>query len=639
MKRVVLIFLIYLPLSAGYRWIKDAEVGIRVPIILKSPSDHYTQMFKIPFINMIGPGESVVRIKYHILTRGTIPAASLKVSINYHTISNFYVKDTIGYLIAPFSSTWLSKYNRLEFFLTANGVKTVKDLIELDSIWIKARVSGSKSDIFRGINEFVEESHGSIYLIYPDGKNVKTLSAIALFSQAIGFLFGDSVKLSVTQNPVTVDVGGIVVIGTPMEQPYLTGLMDRLRESTGLVIIRGGRGKLIWKSLEGENLSRHDGVLIFLYNNTGLPVIIISGNDPSGVRKALSALFSHNYRNNKSYTVVNRVGDDFFKAKWVAPPTGDFSFKSLGWKDITLRGSEKDTVLRINFLPGTHFSPSSNRIILRFKTNKYIDAFSSKVAVYFNDKGIGQFSIDQMKHDIELRIPSNIIGTENRLRISARLKGVTHDIIPYIEISNNSHVEIKRDWNVSLPDLKYLSHLAFPFGATYNKLKTAIVLDHMNPERFYLAIIFSRFIGLNGVINGELLLSTADSSQKYAANRNLVLIGHDFDIVSPADSSAYIEELVYPAKGTYRTFLILHAVDKQQINRIASIFKSGKTSIFLTGARINLSRADNKYVEPLSKIRLDSSSGSHFDYLKIAIFSLAAAILLLIIIRIWRAFA
>ncbi len=638
MKRLIFAFLITLPLMAGSRWIKDAEVGIRVPVILKSPLDRYTQMFRIPFINMIGPGEAVLRIKYRILIRENLPLLNLKVSLNYHVVSNFNVKDSSGYLIAPFSSTWLSKYNRLEFSLNSEGINTVRDLIELDSIWIKARVTGSKSDIFKNLNEFIEESHGRVYLIYPDSKNVKILTSMSLFSQAIGFLYGDSVKISVTPNPATIEEGGVAIIGTPMDQPYLTGLMDKLRELAGLTIVRGGRGKLIWKSLRGENISGNDGLLVFLYNNMGLPIIIVSGSNPNGVRKALSALFSGNYPKNRNYSILKGHTNDFFKMKWVAPPQGDFTFGNLGWDDIILKGFEVDTILRINFLPGTHFSPSSNRIILKFKPNKYLDTFSSKVDVYFNENEIGEYTIEQLSHDVILDIPSNLLREENKLRINAKLKGLTRDIEPYIKISNDSRIEIKRAWNASLPNLKYLPHLAFPFGATYGELKTAIVLDHMNLDRFYLAMIFSRFIGLTGVINGDLILSTADSSQKFASNRNLVLIGYDFDIVSPADSSTYIEELVYPSKSVYRTFLILHGVDGQQIRKIASIFESKEPTAFLAGARINLSSSENKYIEPLSKINLESSGGAQFDYLKIAILAFASIFILFVIVKIWRAF-
>lgn len=640
MNRLLFIFLISLPLTADYRWIKDAEIGIYVPIILKSPSDRYTQMFKIPFINMIGPGESILRIKYRILQKKKNLMTFLKVSLNYHVISSFQVKDSSRYLVAPFSSTWLTRYNRLEFSLTSEGINTVRDLIELDSIWIKARVTGgSKPDIFRNLREFMEESHGEIYVLYPDGRNVKILSSISLFSQVIGFLYGDSVALSVTSNPAMIEEGGIVIIGTPMEQPYLIGLLDKLRELSGLIIVRNNRRKLVWKSLKGENISENDGVLVFLYNNAGLPVIVISGNSPSGVRKALSALFQGDFKKDKNFTLIKRHTKDFFKRKLVAPPKGNFCFKNLGWDDITLKGSTVDTTLKINFLPGTHFSPSSNRIILKFKTNKYLDTFSSKVFIYFNDDELGQYSIEQLEHDVVLDIPSNLIGVENILKITAKLKGLTHDIKPYIKISSDSKVEIKRAWNVSLPNLKYLSHLAFPFGATYGKLKTAIVLDHMNLDRFYLAVIFSRFIGLTGIVNGDLILSTADSSQKFASNRNLVLIGHEFDIVSPADSSTYIEELIYPTKKTYRTFLILHGVSRQQIHRIASIFRSKKAIVFLSGARVNLSNTENKYIEPLSKIKIDDTKGASQNYLKIVALVFVGVILLIVILRIWRAFA
>ncbi len=638
MKRFLFAFLIILPLMAGYRWIKDAEVGIRVPVILKSPSDRYTQMFRIPFINMIGPGEAVLRIKYRVLTRENTFPLNLKVSLNYHVISNFKVKDTTGYLMAPFSSTWLSKYNRLEFFLNSEGINTVRDLIELDSIWVKARVTGSKSDIFKNLDEFIEESHGKVYLIYPDSKNIKLLTSMSLFSQAIGFLYGDSVKISVTANPATIDEGGVVIIGTPMDQPYLTGLVDKLRESAGLTIVRDGRGKLIWKSIKGENISGNNGLLVFLYNNRGLPVIIVSSNSPNGVKKALSALVSEHYSKIRNYSILKGQTGDFFKMKWVAPPQGNFTFGDLGWDDIVLKGFEVDTTLRINFLPGTHFSPSSNRIILKFKPNKYLDTFSSNVIVYFNKNEIGRYTIEQLSQDVILDIPSNLLREENELIITAKLKGLTPDVEPYIKINNDSRIEIKRTWNASLPDLKHLTHFAFPFGATYGRLKTAIVLDHMSLDRFYLAIIFSRFIGLTGVINGDLILSTADSSQKLASNRNLVLIGHDFDIVSPADSSTYIEELVYPSKSVYRTFLILHGVDREQIQRIASIFKSKQSAAFLVGTKINLSSSENKYIEPLSKINLSSSGGAPFDYLTLVILAFASILVIFVIIKIWRAF-
>ncbi len=602
MKRLLFFLLLILPLLAKFRWIRAAEIGIKVPVVLRSPSDYSDQIFKIPFADYLKPGESVLKIHYQILD--TIARRFfLKVSLNYHTLHSSLISDTSNYLNLTFPTTWLGKYNRLEFFLDGPIDYGVKNTIEIDSIAIGADVE-RRNIQFSSISKFVELSSGKLYLVAPEKASVKTLSALSLFSQVMGFLYGDSVYVVLETNPAGVKSGGIVVIGTPEEQPYISEILGKIRQDAGMNIARGYKGKFIWQTIGGKKINKKAGVLIFVTNNLGVPVLIISSATPDGIRKGLSTLMDNSFEAQNGHAIIYGTENIFLNQKWVAPPEGKFKLSDLKWNDILLKGERADTTIKINFLPGTKFYPQSGHVKLSFVTDKILDPFTSKFSVFFNGHALGTYYFSQVKNGLDLKIPGEFLQLRNNLNIKVELRSVAHDIKPHVFMSNKSAFDIKRTWSVTLPDLKYLKYMAFPVGATYKNLKTAIVMDHYTPEKLKLAVNFSRFIGLSGTINSTLVLSTADSTKKNAKGRNLVLIGHDFDILSPADSSLYIEELIYPQGKTFRTFLVLHCVDEDQIEKLSDLFQTFEGISALSGQRVNFSDSGVKYIEPVKKFRL-----------------------------------
>ncbi len=627
------IFLLLIPglMFSHYRWVKDQEVGIRTPLVLKSPYDYHKQVFRIPFTERIGLSDAKVRIKYRLLRSGVY---NLEIKLNYHQLFDVETSDTGAYLERVIPSTWLTRYNTLEFNLS--GPQRVGDAIEIDSIWFWVDIRNRKE--FFNLGEFVEASEGVVNLIFPDKKNVKTLSSITLFSQAVGFYFGKRTSLRVSSDAPGIRQGGIVVIGTPDEQPYISEIQNRIKNLTGLTVIRGYRDRLVWRTLKGEPVGKNDGVVIFLFNDRGIPVIIASGSTPEGVWKSVAALISEDFVVEGNYRIV-RSETGFIHRKWVAPPEGDFSLSDLSWQGILLQGTEVDTVLRINFLPGTKFAPGGHKLHLDFSVDRLLDVYTSSIKLYINDHFLGKYSIAQVEKGLDVQLRD--LRTRNFLRIKAKLRGVTQKVKPSLFINNSSKFHIPRSWSVKLPDLAYLRQLAFPFGASYRGLKPAIIIDRMEIKKFELGVIFSRFIGLSGVLNPSLIFATSDSAKKRARNRNLILIGHEYDLLSPADSSLYIEEIIYPSRRIFRTFLILHCVNAGQINHLVNLFNDPENLVVLSGARVNFIPTGIKVISPLSQREITHSKTP--DFLFDPLFWILSAIVLIFIltkiVRILRASA
>ncbi len=627
------VYLLFIPglIFSHPRWVKDQEVGIKVPLVLKTPYDYHKQVFRLPYAERIGLSNARVRMIYKNLRYGTY---NLEVKLNYHILFKTQISDTGGVIEREIPPTWLTKYNTLEFNLS--GTQSVGDALEIDSIWFLVDIKNREE--FSNFSDFVEISEGIINIIFPEGKNVKTLSSLALFAQATGFFFGKTASIRVSSDAPGIRSGGIVVIGTPDEQPYISEIQSRIKELTGLSIARGYKDRLVWKSLRGESIGKNDGVVVFLFNDRGIPVIIASGNKPEGVWKSVTALVSENFSVEKNYRIIEEESE-FIQRKWVAPPEGDFSLADLSWPGILLLGTEVDTVMRLNFLPGTKFAPGGHRLHIDFNVDRFLDVYTSSIKLFFNGRFLGKYSIAQVEKglDVELRD----LTTRNYLQIKAKLRGITQNVTPSLFISNSSKFHVPRSWSVKLPDLAYLRHLAFPFGATYKNIKPAIIIDQMEIKRFELGIMFSRFIGLSGVLNPALIFATSDSAKKRAKNRNLVLIGHEYDLLSPADSSLYVEEIIYPGKRLFRTFLILHCVNTEQINHLINLFSRPERLEVLSGARVNFVPSGVKVISPLSQREITHSSIPDFIYNPIILFIVAVVLVIFIIkiVRILRASA
>ncbi len=624
--RWVYFFLIPGIIFSHFRWVKDQEVGIRMPILLKAPYDYHKQVFRIPFFERIGLSEARIRLKYRTIRQETY---TLEIRFNYHSLFKVLISDTAGLLERKIPPTWLGRYNTLEINLS--GAEGVGDAVEIDSLWLWVDIRKRRE--FLTLREFVSVSEGVVNIVFPEEKNVKTLSAVALFSQAMGFYFDKSV-VRVSSNAPGIKRGGIVVIGTPEEQPYISELQSRIKDLTGLTIVRGYKDRLVWKSLKDESVGRKDGVIVFLFNDSGIPVIVASGSTPEGVWKAVTALVSEGFVI-ENYRVIHDEWSGFVQRKWVAPPEGDFSFRDLSWQGILLRGEEVDTVLKLNFLPGTKFAPDGHKMHFNFSVDRFVDAYTSTIKLYINDHLLGRFNVAQVKKglDVELRH----LKLRNYIRIKAKLRGITQKTVPYIYIENSSRFHIPRSWSVKLPDLEYLKHLAFPFGATYRGIKPAIIIDRMDIKKFELGVVFSRFIGLSGIVNSSLIFATSDSARD--RKRNLVLIGHEYELLSPADSSLYIEEIVYPSRRVPRTFLILHCVNGDQARFLINLFSKPERLSLLAGERVTFSTTGFKVSTPLSQREIRPLGPTVFNPVYWIIAGAVLMLVLIIIFRILRASA
>jgi hypothetical protein len=280
----------------------------------------------------------------------------------------------------------------------------------------------------------------------------------------------------------------LAVIGTPAEQSVLKSLKLPFAIADNK-ILDGNK-----KPFPGDV-----GILMLATApNTGVPVLVATGNSPEGVANAVQFLVQPENREIGTGRAI--IVNDLATLppppvrQWTRylPEENSFKLAALKttdnkpFKDTTVRGSAAAPVeFDFRALPDDRFERGSSMNLL-YSYSPQVNPRTSAVDVAIDGVGIGGKRLDSVdggnRENLKVNLPENLIKPNSKIQVSFRLSprdpakcGVSTDQQLWGTVHSDTSFDLKRTISVQLPDLKLLTN-GFPFAAPQDLSSTAIVL-------------------------------------------------------------------------------------------------------------------------------------------------------------------
>jgi hypothetical protein len=332
----------------------------------------------------------------------------------------------------------------------------------------------------------------------------------------------------------------LVVIGTPAEQPSLTDLSLPFKLANN-------------KVLDGNGNPLPNGVGVLMLTTTqdeATPVLVATGNDQTGVLKAVQALVQPTDRQlltgqavlvNEVAEVESPAADDwpgYLPANANRLLLSDLEV-SPNWmfQDITVNGVPVPPPVEIPLrtLPDEQYLRGS-KFTLNYSYGPNIDPRRSSVSVMLNGQGIGGERLkfvdggsDSVTVDLppELMTPNTTLGvqlyTYPRNAINC---GEIPDQTTWGRVHGDSSFNLNHNSMVNLPDLKLLQ-TGYPLTAPQDMSQTAFVLPNQPTREDILTMlqVSNRLGGVSRSQSIKLDVYRRDGLPDSAQQKNLVGIG------------------------------------------------------------------------------------------------------------------
>ena len=336
----------------------------------------------------------------------------------------------------------------------------------------------------------------------------------------------------------------LVIIGTPSEQPALADL-NLPRKIAGSQILDANKNPI----------PEDTGVLILTTTKKGaVPVLIATGNGPTGVAKATQFLAQPSSRRmgTGQVVLVRRLEDAPTPGErdWprFLPESNQFQLSDIktqfngdAFRDVTVRGSAAPAV-EIDFraLPDDRFIRGSSMNLV-YSYSSQMNPRTSAVEVLLDGVFIGGARLDsdqgEMRKNLKVDLPAKLVKPDSKLQVFFRMNpkepfDKANCISPSDQqltatVHADTGFDLKRENSVQLPDLKLMQY-GFPFAAPQDLSKTAIVLPpDPNAKDVLTMLAFSERLGrLSRADSVKLDVYTSDTlPPEVRRNEHLVGIG------------------------------------------------------------------------------------------------------------------
>ncbi|MBW4470401.1 MAG: cellulose biosynthesis cyclic di-GMP-binding regulatory protein BcsB [Stenomitos rutilans HA7619-LM2] len=301
----------------------------------------------------------------------------------------------------------------------------------------------------------------------------------------------------------------LIILGTPAEQPFLKDLKLPFAIS-GNAIIDG-----VKTVLPGDV----GVVMLATTPKGGNPVLVVTGNGPDGIAKAVQYLVQpQNRRISAGQAILVDNLDDVPTPparQWerALPEANEFKLSDLKgldqepFQDTTVRGSSAPPIdVDFHALPDDHFTRGSSMELV-YGYGPQVNPRTSTVEVLLDGVAIGGKRLTSdtgaTRESLNVNLPETLITPTSKLaiafRLSAREQGqcgvVTDQQLWGTVHANDTRFKLKRDQSVQLPDLKLLQ-VGYPFAAPQDLSGTAIVVPDSPSETELLTMLaFSERLG------------------------------------------------------------------------------------------------------------------------------------------------
>ncbi|MES1023797.1 cellulose biosynthesis cyclic di-GMP-binding regulatory protein BcsB [Gloeocapsa sp. BRSZ] len=359
-------------------------------------------------------------------------------------------------------------------------------------------------------DELSLDSNQIAYLL-PQQMSETWLTAAARFQTSLGrFAEFRPIDTSLVESIDAVEGQRLVIIGTPEEQPALRNL-DLPFAIAGNQVLDGNQ----------DPLPEDVGVLmVTTTQDSGVPVLVATGNGAEGVTKAVQALVQS--QNRKIATGQGMIVSQLTEAptpglrQWprYLPERDSFELKDVAtnnnqpFEDVTVRGSAAPPIeFDFRALPSDRFN-RGNSMTLRYSYGPQVNPRTSAVEVLLDGVFIGGERLTseqgEVRKTLNINLPENLITPTSKIQVAFRLHSKEppdkcSGIVADQQLSGTVHADtsfhLNRETSVQIPDLKLLQ-AGYPFTAPQDLSSTAIVLPDTPSETDLLTMLeFSERMG------------------------------------------------------------------------------------------------------------------------------------------------
>jgi cellulose synthase operon protein B len=294
--------------------------------------------------------------------------------------------------------------------------------------------------------------------------------------------------ISDTQSVVYND--GIIVIGTPAEQPILQQLDLPFALKNGQ-----------WLDGQGKPLPADTGLLMLTaMAGKGSPVLVVSGNQPEGLAKAVQALAQFSYRQLGTgqailvREVAARPALDPREWPGYLPMGNSFDLSKLQLPNgepfpeiVSVKGTQTPPIeIPFRALPNDRFMRGST-MTLDYSYSAQVNPRTSAIEVKLDGTTIGskRLKAGGRRHErFKLDLPGDLIKSDSRIDVQFLLFprenercGITTDDQLWGELHDTTSFNLNRDVFAKLPDLG-LFKTGFPLTMPQDLSEAAIAMPN-----------------------------------------------------------------------------------------------------------------------------------------------------------------
>jgi hypothetical protein len=285
----------------------------------------------------------------------------------------------------------------------------------------------------------------------------------------------------------------LIYIGDPQRNRALREFADLPPEKALPLPLTGASG---WTTPNGARVPDDQGVVIFTRHpdDPALAMLILSGNSPEGVKKAVDAIAQLPYEKTiAGQGLVVRVVDP-------RPNTGErtqtgnipnattFTLEDIKFDDVTVRGFySSPVVMRLNYEPDVHPVEAQQKMKLVYSYGAQLQKSLSSLEVILNGVSIDSKDLNvpegEDRATLLVDLPVDLMRPRNEVVIRFHLYpdnyfhcGRVSDRHLWATVHKETEFAMPRDTYTYLPDLSFLRYDWYPYTLSQDLDGTSIVV-------------------------------------------------------------------------------------------------------------------------------------------------------------------
>lgn len=509
----------------------DKHLAFPSGVVLRGLSAGQSIPFTVPPDRLLNAARVLLRFRH---SPALIDPSTLTVGVNgtpLNTIRLTAQNADSGALEAAIPAALLKEYNRLEITAAQHYTTACEDPFE-SSLWTAVTVDSRLVFDFGGRKSFPRLNHfprpladvldyrePAVRFVVPSGAAAAGYTAAERIAGAIGRHL--EFKTASLEAAAALDLNAPadqVLIGTAAELsgiPEAASWLEPLPGSPGLGFLR----------------------LVENPRQPGRFVLVVSGRDAEGIRKAVAALVHHPEMQalSAATAVIERVEPGAAPApRGFIPERDSFTLRDLGQGRLTVRGlNPAPFQIRLRAPADAHFVPYEQKIRLEFAYGPQVETTRSTLEVILNGTALHGRALSRAtgspSETLEVNVPPGLLGMENLLQLQFHLyprnwnycEKFDNDFL-WATLFDSTRLDLPRDRWAELPELALLRHSGYPLSDGL----TALVLPRApQPAEATLLVNVAFLLGrIMGSAPGEVYFDS-DLPAEVRRSSHLVLVG------------------------------------------------------------------------------------------------------------------